>query len=222
MLALVVGAALALGEDSFYRELLARADVVVAADGAAESCVGFGRVPDVAVGDFDSSDPGAEKRLSALGVRVHVFPEEKDASDLDLAVDEAREIGATELTLTGAFSGRLDHTLAAIGTLLRCADIEGEAREPGFSLLPLLAGVRESVTLVGEPEATVSLLTPAGAQGVRTSGLVWQLDNAILPPMSSLGVSNRMAESTATIALKHGALVLVVGPTAEVASHRGS
>jgi thiamine pyrophosphokinase len=130
--ALVVGAAPATGAEVYYRALLGTYDLVVAADAAGEWCASLGRVPGVVIGDFDSSADGAADRLGAAGALVIRLPRDKDVSDLDAAVDAAIDHGATNVTLTAAFTGRIDHTLCAFGSLTRRglrAGMDGDGRD---------------------------------------------------------------------------------------------
>lgn len=90
-------------------------DVVIAVDRGYASLKRIGVEPDVAVGDFDS-----------LGFTpscpVRTFPVEKDASDMELAMREARSRGCDEVLLYGAFSARLDHTLANVQVMMGYAE----------------------------------------------------------------------------------------------------
>jgi thiamine pyrophosphokinase len=90
-------------------------DCVIAVDRGYASLKRIGVESDVAVGDFDSLGftPSCE---------VRTFPVEKDASDMELAMREARSRGADEVLLYGAFSARLDHTLANLQVMMGYAE----------------------------------------------------------------------------------------------------
>ena len=208
MHALIVGSAPANDECGFYTSLLASSELVIGADGGAVFATGLGRVPDIAVGDFDSSSAAEVDALRKAGARIVVHPTAKDETDLDLALHVARAEGARRVTLTAAFSDRLDHTLAALGTLMRAADLMGEVREPSFTAW-IVGGVRTSLELVGEEGSLVSLLAPAGASGVTTHGLGFPLQDAWLEPLSSLGVSNLMTSGDMEIVVKHGVVIVI-------------
>jgi len=209
--ALIVGAAWAPGADSFYAGLAADHDLVVAADAAAEQLLDIGVKPDVAIGDFDSALPGAIERLKATGVRVRAFPTSKDATDLDLAADATRAAGATSVTITGAFRARLDHTLAALGTLGRLADLSAVAVEPDLRMWVADGETRPTLTLALVPGTVVSILAIGGAAlGVTLRGFSYPLEDARLEPVSGLGVSNVADAASQTVALSAGTLLVVV------------
>src|SRR5688572_12733305 len=89
------------------------ADLVIAADGGAESLDAFRRRPDVLVGDMDSVGAALIERLEAAGTEVERHPADKERSDTELALETAVTRGATEIVLLGAIGGnRLDHELA--------------------------------------------------------------------------------------------------------------
>ena len=211
MRALLVGAAWAPGADSFYADLAREHDLVVAADGAAERLLDAGVKPDLAVGDFDSALPGAVERLRAAGVHVRIFPTSKDATDLDLAADAARDAGASSVTITGAFRARLDHTLAALGTLGRLAELDATGAEPDLRLWVAGGEARRDLKLALAPGTIVSILAVEGAAvGVTLRGFVYPLDEARMEPLSGLGVSNVAGAASQSVSLSAGTLLIMV------------
>jgi thiamine pyrophosphokinase len=209
---LIVGAVPRSGGDVFYECLLGAYRLVIAADAGGEWCVDRGRIPDAVVGDFDSSADGARQRLRALGVDVVEYPPAKDASDLELAVAEARRRGATQLTITAASSLRPDHTLATIGVLAAAADIGAEIAEPDFTAWALSGDGRSSIRLAGPAGAAVSVFAISGpARGVTLEGLRYPLHDAELAPLSSHGLSNELTGAVASIDVADGRL-LVISP----------
>src|SRR4051812_23931915 len=91
---------------------LAAAPLVIAADSGVGHALALGLTVDLVIGDLDSAAPDDVERAIAAGARVDRHPADKDATDLELALDAARELGATEITVLGAGGGRLDHLLA--------------------------------------------------------------------------------------------------------------
>jgi thiamine pyrophosphokinase len=210
--ALVVGAAPASGAAAlaYYRRLLAGAPAIVAADAAGEWCVGLGRAPDLVVGDFDSAQPGASERLAAAGSLIEQHSEAKDETDLDLAITAALRRFGPPAVLTAAFSERLDHTLAAVGSLLR-AGVGARALEPFWSASPVHPG--HPLALDIEAGTVVSLVAPGGAAGVTITGVRWELHDARLTSLSGLGISNAASGGRVSVSCAHGGLVLFVTNT---------
>jgi len=187
------------------------ADLVFAADGGATALDAIDRRPDRLVGDLDSAAPALVLRLEADGVPVDRHPQDKDASDTELALTAAIEAGGTELVLLGAIGGaRLDHELA---NLLLLTDPEHascnlRAVRGGTTVRAIHGGRR--LRLVGVPGDLVTLL-PLGeqARGVTTDGLRWALDGATLALGRSRGLSNVIDSAPASVSLERGTLLVV-------------
>ncbi|HKI91911.1 MAG TPA: thiamine diphosphokinase, partial [Gaiellaceae bacterium] len=182
--------------------------LVVAADGGADAALALGLRVDVAIGDFDSIAPETLVAFEAAGTRLERHPAAKDATDLELALDEAVRLGARRILTLGSDGGRLDHLLGTL--VLLAAD-----RYAGVELDALLGEahvhvIRSERTLAGEPGETISLFALGGpAAGIATAGLRYPLDGETLPPGTSRGVSNEFAAAEARIALESGVLLAI-------------
>lgn len=214
MHALVAGASPEPEGEAFYREKLAGADFVVAADAGGEWCMSLGRIPDLTVGDFDSAAPGALRRLRSAGIDVAEYPAEKDESDLDLAVAAAIARGADSVTLTACSGGRLDHTLASVGSLLRAGgDGTADLQEPSFAAWTVGAGEGAGIELESERGSVFSVFAIGEARGVAITGGMFPLTAAPLPSLSSLGLSNVVSASRIIVSAATGTLVVIVQVT---------
>jgi thiamine pyrophosphokinase len=173
-------------------------DVVIAADGGALAAPRI----DLLIGDFDSLPAGTTAGL------LERHPEEKDASDLELALDAAIRFEPRRVLVVGGAAGRLDHLLGVLLLLGsdRYAGTEIDARL-GAASVHVVRGRR---VLRGSPGETISLFAVQGpADGVRTRGLVYPLDGETLQPGSSRGLSNEFAAVEASVELAAGVLLAV-------------
>jgi thiamine pyrophosphokinase len=181
---------------------------VIAADRGAEHAVSLGVTLARAVGDFDSISPEALAALERSGVPLERHPPEKDASDLELALDAALELEPRRLLVVGGATGRLDHRLAELLLL-------GSPRYEGVELDAVLGGaqihvVRDERVLAGRVRELISLLALHGAvEGVVSEGLVYPLAGERLEAGSSRGLSNLFASPTARLTLGRGVLLAV-------------
>lgn len=208
--ALIVGAAPIEGHEAFYSARIRAAELVIAADGGCTLCRLSGRVPDVCIGDFDSVPEEDLTWAEAHGARIARFPAAKNESDLDLAVREARSIGVRTLDLTAAFAGRLDHSLASLGTLLSVADLRARGLEWNVTLYPLNADSQDAITLCEASGTLFSVYAIPGPATVSIVGARYELASAHIEPLSSLGLSNVVAGRDVTVTVEQGsALVLV-------------
>src|SRR5438552_7488219 len=103
---------------------------VIAADSGLAVATALGVPVDHLVGDLDSVDPAAVEAAEAAGTTVDRHPAEKDATDLELALDAALTRGARQVAVVDAGGDRLDHLLAN-GLFLALAAFAGTAIE-GF------------------------------------------------------------------------------------------
>lgn len=188
------------------RARLAGSDLVVAADGGLRHATALGLTPDLLVGDLDSVDAATRAGFPGLATEAH--PTDKDALDLELALDAAAVRGATVALIVGGLSGRLDQTLAtvAIAQARRAAGLDVDVADgvrsvwplrPGESRrLPLAAGTRFSLVALDE-DACVSV-----------AGAWYPLARATLARARGRGVSNE-ARGALVVTAHAGALVVV-------------
>lgn len=206
-------------------------DLVVAADGGLDLALGLGYSPDHVIGDMDSVSSSALLRARSQGLHLTEMPVAKDASDYELALDLAIDRGADHLMVIGGASGRLDHVFATLLTLTHpkfagrviegwlvdnyiavingqhaSGDDGGLARSPSRAVITGELGEQVSVFAFNGP-----------ANGVTTTGLRWVLDNASLTGGTSLGVSNELIESTASISATDGTLAVIKAASAKAA-----
>ena len=196
-------------------------DLIVAAAGGAAYAAALGLGPiDLWVGDGDSLPPAELAALHEAGVRVELAPADKDESDTELAVLAAVDRGATRLTILGGFGGpRLDHALANVlllghpGLVDRSAVLLAAMARVRLLRAPVADGGPASLSLDGRPGDLVSLLPLSGpAEGVTTTGLHYPLADEALDIGRARGLSNVRVETTASVSLRAGSLLVVETP----------
>jgi thiamine pyrophosphokinase len=193
------------------RTRLPEAAVVIAADSGLHQSGPLGLHVDYVVGDMDSADPAAVEAARAAGAVVERHPAEKDATDLELALDLARDRGAHRITVVGGAGGRLDHFLANVALLAaaRFADLEIDAHI-GDAYVVVTRGGRPPHTITGPAGSLVTLLAAGGdARGITTTGLEYPLHGATLSPGTSRGVSNVLVGDRGSVVLEQGTLLVV-------------
>ena len=179
---------------------------VIAADGGMRHAGALGLVPEVWLGDFDSAPESVPTKLKDVP-RI-AYPEDKDATDGEIAVDEALKRGADEFVMVGAFGGdRADHallhktmaiSLATRGFAVMLSDGKQEGRPilPGNHRFDLSASTLFS--LIGFSDLT----------GLSISGVKWPLMAVDVPLGSSLTLSNVVTDGLA-IELEQGVALMI-------------
>jgi thiamine pyrophosphokinase len=182
--------------------------IVIAADSGADAARDAGLPVHHAVGDFDSLEPASVAQLERAAAEIHRHPRDKDATDLELAMELAVELGGERLLVLGAWGDRLDHLAGELALLAsdRWAGVEIEARLGGAEVFV----VRRSLRLLGAAGELLTLLAMGGpATGVRTTGLRFALFGETLVPGSTLGVSNELLGGPATVSVESGVVVAI-------------
>jgi thiamine pyrophosphokinase len=192
----------------WIRPYLKRAEAVIAADGGGNHLARLGVRPDVVVGDGDSLDEETRAAWQAAGTVINAFEEDKDETDLELALIYAAGHWEGDILVFGALGGRLDQMLANV-LLLAHPALEGrrvELVEPGQRAW-LIQG---RTVVAGQAGDRVSLIPLKGnAQIGRTEGLKWKLEDEVLFFGRARGISNKMLGETAVVEVAEGEVLLV-------------
>jgi thiamine pyrophosphokinase len=180
-------------------------DFIIGADGGTHHALALGLVPHVVIGDFDSFD---STLLPDSSVELIRFPQDKNETDLELAIDHALKLNPEEIVIVAALGGRLDQTLANIALL---ADSQFATRH-----IKLNDGVEEiffcrnQISVKGRSGDIVSLIPWGGeVAGVETKNLKWKLSKETLYPYKTRGISNVMLSEEASIKIDSGLLLVV-------------
>lgn len=183
--------------------------VIVAADGGARHAAALGLTPDVVIGDMDSLNAADAERFQLHGTVLERFPQEKDETDLELALLYVVGRGAGWVKVIGALGGRMDQMLANVLLLtlpaLKGQDIRFVAGAQTAWLMQ--AGEHRLQAAAGD---TLSLIPLGGsATGVETSGLAYPLRNETLEFGPARGISNVVVDSNLLIRIESGLLLAV-------------
>ncbi|MCL2498292.1 MAG: thiamine diphosphokinase [Symbiobacteriaceae bacterium] len=185
-------------------------DYLIAADAGYQHLMRLGLTPHLLVGDFDSLSSAWLEQARVAGVTVNCWPEAKDFSDGELAVQAALAAGCREAHFYGALGGnRFDHLLGNIG-LLVLAKKQGLVVYFYHGNLWGTVITKESITIQGKINDIVSLLPlTSKVQQVTAGGLRYPLQQETLYAASSRSLANRLAASPATIAVERGLLLVM-------------
>jgi thiamine pyrophosphokinase len=190
------------------REFLQPGDVFIAADGGYRYLEQLGLVPVRVVGDLDSLPPEQVNLLEGQGVIIERYPVEKDETDLELALLRAMAEGFKVIRIAGALGGRFDQSLGNLFLLSKNEFSHLDLRmEDGVEEVFL---IRDEGLILGLPGDTVSLLPLGGpARGISTQGLKYVLNDEVLFPDQSRGISNVMLSNQTRVTLQDGILICV-------------
>ncbi len=176
---------------------------IIYADGAYKFKEKIGEKNVIAVvGDFDSIDkiPNGE-------TLVKLNPE-KDFTDGERAVRFAKEKGASEIVIYGAFGGKIEHVLGNLALLKIAKNIGVSATiVDGQTRTELISG---NVQISVKKGCKVSLI-PYGGECVfkNSDGLYYPLDDLTLTVADTVGISNIALGDIINIEIEKGESLII-------------
>ena len=183
---------------------------VIAADSGLHLALELDLPVAVLIGDLDSVSPEAVAEAVATGTRVVRYPAEKDATDLELAMDLASSEGATDIVVIGGAGGRLSHLLGIAGLLASDRYIDAAIKWLLPEAAVYVANVKCDLVIEGGPGDLVSLIAIGGpATGITTTGLKWELTDDTLHSSASRGISNVFTTDSASVHVDSGTLLAI-------------
>ncbi|HLD45398.1 MAG TPA: thiamine diphosphokinase, partial [bacterium] len=187
--------------------LLRESDFIIAADGGTRHALALGLTPNIIIGDLDSLNVEQPALSLSKGLTFNAeiiqSPADKNETDLDLAIQHALTLNPEQIIIAAALGGRLDQTLGNIALVSNVQRSTSNVRlDDGIEEVFFC---HEQTQIKGASGDIVSLIPWQGeVTGIVTTGLKWPLQNEILYPQKTRGISNEMMNDTATIQIKSG------------------
>ncbi|MCL2401097.1 MAG: thiamine diphosphokinase [Oscillospiraceae bacterium] len=177
-------------------------DYIIAADGGFAALISRGVAPDIVVGDFDSLGEIPDHP------NVAISPEEKDDTDMRIAVDHGLTRGCNAFIIDGGLGGRLDHTLANMQLLTYIAKKNATGVLIGHDIC-VTAVANGTIRFSPGASGGVSVFCAGDrAEGVTITGLKYALQNGVLTGDYPIGVSNECIGERAEISVCNGMLIV--------------
>ncbi|MFK7892431.1 MAG: thiamine diphosphokinase [Granulosicoccus sp.] len=184
-------------------------DRCVAVDGGVEHCLAAGMTPHLLIGDLDSVHPStlADRRL--LEVPRQVYPTDKDASDLELALQVLEDWQPRKVSLLGVSGGRTDHMLFNwLLPLSRNWRFHMDILDSSVHAYVVTAERNLHVSAV--PGQLLSVLALTDCTGVCLDGVEYPLAGATLQCGSTIGLSNRLTDDAFALTIDTGKLLTML------------
>ena len=179
------------------------AGMTIACDKGWEYAGMLGLIPDLVVGDFDSSP------IPEIGVPVEILPTRKDDTDTMYAVRVALNRGYRNIVISCALGGRLDHMLANLQSAAYVAAKGGTCRIVGEDTEVTVFSASEQI-FPKRPGWSLSLFAVSDAcTGVTVQGTKFDCREITLANTFPLGVSNVWEAEEARVSVKSGILMAV-------------
>lgn len=182
----------------YISSLIRNDDTIICADGGLRHAEAMGLITNVAIGDFDSYK-------SDIKVKKFVYPERKDYTDGELAVQYAIDNGYDEIMLLGMTGKRLDHTLT---DLLLLSKYENSYLIDDYNEVHI---VSSKLVLRDKKGKTLSIIPVlSDLKGITTQGLEYPLHDETLFFGESRGNSNVVTDDTCIIEVRSGMGIVII------------
>lgn len=188
----------------FIKRLKSGASLFVATDGAGNTSLEYGIIPDAIIGDMDSFEMQEDTVLKLIK------DEDQETNDLEKALNYILSLGAEDVTIIGATGKRIDHTLKNLSVLKQFS--------PMFVFLCFRDTYGVTYLLPHEhsidmPIGTIISLFPLSGRvdGIYTEGLKYPLHGETLENGIRDGSSNEISKRPAHIRYKSGDLLIFIG-----------
>jgi len=198
--------------DTWVKDILESCEIIVAADNGVSHCLKMSITPNICVGDFDSICPEDFGTAKRLGWKIKRFPEDKDETDGQIAVEEAVNLGAEKITIIAGLHGgsRFDHMLSNVFLLtsynLAAKDIRLVDKTIEISLI-----TPKSIHNINQLNNTIISLIPLThyVKGIKTHGLKYNLFEEDLYMGHTRGISNIVLKENAKVSILEGLLLII-------------
>lgn len=203
-LSIVAGGILYAEDASHIRQ----STTVIGVDRGALWLIDHNILPDIAIGDFDSVSAKERKIIQQHAKKFLKFSPEKDATDLELAVNASIDLKPTCVTIYGGLGSRFDHSLGAAHMLVKLSshNIYGEIVDK-YNKISI---VRRQRQIVKDNRYRYVSVLPFGRDvTVTLQGFAYDISGYVLPVGSTRGISNEIMQTDARI-LVHDGLVLLI------------
>jgi thiamine pyrophosphokinase len=176
----------------------------VAADGAANTLMDMGIIPDILTGDLDSVRPVVIESVRQHGM-VIANPDQ-DINDFEKALHVAASSHWSTVLVAGIHGGELEHTLNNWSVLMRHGRsmqlfaLDGHRiGTPVYGAFSYSAEVGEIISIIPQPRARLT-----------TVGLRWPLADEVLELGTREGARNRATHSDVSITVHEGSALVFV------------
>lgn len=185
--------------------------VIIAVDGGAEFLKSQNIIPDILVGDFDSLSKETLQFFQGKA-KVLNYPENKDKTDSELAMDLCVEEGFNKVIMVNAVNGQLEHSLANIFIAEKYVQKGIKLYYINRNSVIIILHGKEKLTQKIKKGSYVSLIPLSDFVDVDSiKGFKFSLKGETLYRGSTRGVSNRAVKQEVSVSISAGTLLLIRG-----------
>ncbi len=191
-------------------EYASKVDYWIGADAGAVYIAEQGLTLETAIGDFDSVSDHQLTHIKHVANQVCIHPEEKNETDLELAIIHALKWGPTTILFFGVTGGRLDHTLVNVQLLYRLHkhNVHGVIIDV-HNEIQLYSNGSHTVTRSDEYPYLSFIPMSAYVTNLSLQGFYYPLRKEPIQWGSTLCLSNKLLSEKGTFSFDDGILILI-------------
>ena len=194
-----------LSDLSQAKKIISKEDYLIAADGGVKHILKLGLIPQIAIGDLDSTP----KNMKSATTKIIKYPREKDKTDFELVIDYCLEKKFKEIIIFGIFGDRIDHFIANILLLIK---IQTENQSVKIKIIEgnkEMHILNKKIVIYGQIGDELSIIPINKLEGVTTEGLLYRLIDHTLPFGTTRGISNVLNETSSRIEINKGVALII-------------
>jgi len=189
----------------FHKKLLKDFDIIICADGGANSAKELDIIPDYIIGDFDSLKIPVFNRFKELDKTKFIKDTNEDKTDLELAISLAETLSPSEIKIFGAIGDRVDHTLANI----MCLDkIKSDIKAEIIDYKNIIQLVKGPIEINDEKDDVISVIPITDVRDLNYNGLKWNVKE-LDTKTGWFGISNKITGKKARISFSKGKVLII-------------
>ena len=181
-------------------------DLIFGVDGGTEYLYKLLLVPTHIIGDFDSIKEATKNRAERDGAKILTFSKEKNQTDLEIALQTAKEYMADSITIIGGEGKELDHLFSNLLNISSFNDKE------------VIKWITKMENIIFSNQKTFDVITnkifsilPLSNLGYLTiSGSKWDIENENIPYGSSRTLRNLALRDKIDVYSKTGKFCLII------------
>jgi thiamine pyrophosphokinase len=189
----------------FHQKILAKANLIICADGGANNAIKLGAIPNYVIGDLDSINFATLQKLQKIPNCHILYDPDQNKSDLELAIALAETFDPAEIIIIGAIGDNLDHTLANIICLDKIKrTIDARILDNKHEIYL----VEKSIAITGKKGDIISVISLGPVENLRYEGLRWDPDQPT-NDFGWFGIRNKMTTARARVTLDSGKILVI-------------
>lgn len=186
----------------FLKKKLNDEAYIIAADSGYLKCIEVNIIPDLIIGDFDSSP------IPDVDTEIMKLPAEKDFTDTFYCVRNAVELGFKEIEIFCAIGNRADHNYSNMLCLDYCR--KNNVKCSIINRHNKLQLVQNEIIIDDSEYRYFSLFAFLGdVSGLSIKGAYYELDNTDMKPCEQYAQSNCFNGCPAAISVRKGTILLI-------------